>query len=108
MLDFILNFGIPLAYVALAIAIVAAVVFPAIQMVTDFKKAKAALGGVGILVLTFLLSYVLADSQPLTTNYETMEGGQMKFVESGLYLVYVLFAVSLLAIAYASVSRYFK
>ena len=108
MLDFILNFGLPLAYVALGIATLVAIVFPVMQMATDFKKAKSALVGIGILVAIFLLSYVLADNQPLTTNYETMEGGQMKLIEAGLYLVYMLFAASLIAIVYASVSRYFK
>ena len=108
MTDFILNFGIPLAYIALAIAAVAAVAFPAIQMAQDLKKAKIALAGVGILLLVFILSYVMAGSEALTTNYETVEGSQMKLIEGSLYMVYILFTVSVIAILYASVSRYFK
>ena len=108
MTDFILNFGIPLAYLALGIAILSAVAFPVIQMVTDFQKAKMAIAGVGVLLLVFLLSYMLAGSQPLTTNYVTISGEQMKIVEAGLYMVYILFVVSAIAILASSVSRYFK
>ena len=108
MTDFILNFGIPLAYVAMGIAILAAVAFPVLQMVTDFKKAKTAIAGVGIILLVFLLSYMLAGNQPLTTNYETVSGEQMKIVEACLYMVYFLFTVSVIAIIASSVSRYFK
>ena len=108
MTDFILNFGIPLVYVALAIAVLSAVAFPVLQMVTDFQKAKMAIAGVGVLFVVFLLSYMLAGNQPLTTNYVTISGEQMKLVEAGLYMVYIFFVVSVIAIAFSSVSRYFK
>ena len=108
MTEFIINFGIPLAYIALGIAVLAAVAFPVLQMVTDFQKAKTAIAGVGIILLVFLLSYMLADNQPLTTNYETVSGDQVKIVEACLYMLYILFVVSVIAIIASSVSRYFK
>ena len=108
MTDFILNFGIPLVYVALAIAVLSAVAFPVLQMVSDFKKAKTAIAGVGVLILVFLLTYMLAGNQPLTTNYATVPGEQMKLIEASLYMVYILFVVSVIAIIASSVSRYFK
>jgi len=108
MTEFILNFGMPLAYIALGIAVLSAVAFPVLQMVTDFQKAKMAIAGVGVLFVVFLLSYMLAGNQPLTTNYVTISGEQMKLVEAGLYMVYIFFVVSVIAIAFSSVSRYFK
>lgn len=104
MTDFILSFGIPLAYVALGVAALGAIIFPLVYMFKDLKKAKAALMGIGILIVVFVLCYVLSKPEALGTA----TGGQMRVVEASLYVFYILLAGSIIAILYATVSRYFK
>jgi uncharacterized membrane protein YozB (DUF420 family) len=102
--DFIVSFGIPLAYIALTVAALAAIMFPVIYMLQDLKKAKSALIGVGTVAVVFLISYLLADGQDI----EKATAGQMKMVEAGMYLFYILLGTSIVAILYFTVSRYFK
>jgi uncharacterized membrane protein YozB (DUF420 family) len=97
-----------LAYVAIFAAIAGVVVFSVIFMLQDIKKAKSALVGVGALVVAFLICYVLADSTPYSTAEISIESGQMKFINAGIFSVYILVAGSVLAVAYASVSHFFK
>ncbi|MDR1172454.1 MAG: hypothetical protein LBL24_08385 [Bacteroidales bacterium] len=108
MTDFIVSFGIPLAYFALFVAVVAAIIFPCMQMAQDAKGAKSALVGIGALVVVFLLCYVASESKEFTIGSNQMTGGEMKLIEAGLYLFYVSLVGSILAILYSTVSRYFK
>lgn len=104
MSDFIVSFGIPLAYIALGIAALAAIVFPVIYMLQDIKKAKSALLGVGVLAVVFLVSYLLADGQA----FRDVPAGQMKTIEASMYCFYILLTAAIVAIIYSTISRYFK
>jgi hypothetical protein len=106
--NFIVSYIIPLAYLALGIAALGAVVFPVIQMLQDLKKAKTALIGVGAVVVLFVICYLLADNQPFTVKEISVTGGQMKMVEASIFTFYILLTGSIVAILYSSVSRYFK
>ena len=108
MSDFIVAFVIPLAYIALAIAAVGAVVFPLIQMVQDLKKAKSAFIGVGIIVVVFLICYFASDGTEFSIGSAHVSGGNMQMIEASLYTFYVLLVGSVVAILYSTVSRYFK
>ncbi len=108
MTDFIISFGIPLAYIALAIAIIAAVVFPVIYMIQDFKKARGAFVGVGLLVVLFLICYFLTSDGDYVAADIPVAEGQIKLIEAGIYLFYITLVGSIVAILYSSVSRYFK
>ncbi len=108
MTEFISTYGIYLAYFALAVAALAAIVFPLIQMFQDLKNAKTAFIGIGAVAVVFLLCYMMADKVALTIGDATATAGQMKWVEASLYLFYVMLAGSILAILYSTVSRYFK
>jgi hypothetical protein len=103
-----LSYGMPLAYIALAVAVLTAVAFPLIQMVKDLKKARITLMGVGVLVLIFVLCYSLAVSESVTKGEIFVSASQMKVVEAGLYMFYCVLLLSILSILYSSVSRYFK
>lgn len=104
MADFIVKFGLPLAYVALGVAGIGAIIFPLIFMFQDLKKAKSAFIGIGAIVVVFVLSYLLADG----VATEKATASQMQMVEASLYTFYILLAVSIIAILYATISRYFK
>ena len=102
------SYGIPLAYIGLGIAALGAIVFPIIQMFQDFKKAGITFLAVGLLAVVFIVCYVLSANEPFTIGEIHVEAGQMRFVEAGIIMVYLLMAASLIAILYSSVSRYFK
>ncbi len=108
MTDFITSFGIYLAYFALALAALAAIIFPLIQMLQDPKNAKTAFLGIGVVIVVFLLCYMLADKEPLAIGEASASAGQMKLVEASLYVFYIMLAGSILAILYSTISRYFK
>ncbi len=108
MTDFIVTYGIYLAYFALVVATLAAIIFPLLQMFRDLTNAKTAFIGIGAVVVVFFLCYLLAGKEPLTIGEIVASGGQMKMVEASLYVFYILLASSILAILYSTISRYFK
>jgi len=106
MADFMTNYGIILTYILLAVATLAAVGFPLINLLRYPKNAKGALLGVGALVVVLGLSYALAsDVNP--SNIEISPEGA-KRVDAGLFSFYILSVVAIGALVYAEVSKLFK
>lgn len=106
MADFMTNYGIIICYILLAVATVAAVVFPIIQFAQNPKNAKGALIGVGALIVVIAIAYVLAsDNNP--SNME-ISASAAKQVGTGLYAFYFLSAVAIVAVVYSEVAKLFK
>lgn len=106
MADFMTNYGIIICYILLAVATLAAVVFPIIQLAQNPKNAKGALVGIGALVVVLGISYVLAaDNNP--SNIE-ITADAAKQVGTGLYAFYLLSAVAIIAVVYSEVAKFFK
>ena len=104
----VVSYVIPLAYVGLGIATLSALFFPVIQMFRDLKKAKTAFIGIGAVVVLFVICFLLAGKQDFSVGEIHVAGGQMQVVEASIFTFYILLTVSVLAILYSSVSRYFK
>ena len=104
----VVNYLIIFGYVVFIVTSLSALVFPAIQLFQDLKKAVAALVGVVALVVFYLLCFVLAKSEPLVFPEETISAETMKFVEANIFMGYATFAVAVLAVVYVSVARMFK
>jgi len=102
------SYGIPLAYIAFGLAALGAVVFPIIQMLKDLKKAITTFVAIGILVVVFFVCYLLSANEPFTKGDVYVAAGQMRYIEAGIIMFYMLLGGSILAIIYSSVSRYFK
>jgi len=106
MADFMTNYGIIICYILLAVATLAAVVFPIIQLAQNPKNAKGALVGIGALVVVVGISYILAaDNNP--SNIE-ITADAAKQVGTGLYAFYLLSAVAIIAVVYSEVAKFFK
>lgn len=106
MADFMTNYGIIICYILLAVATLAAIVFPIIQFVQHPKNAKGALIGIGALVVTVAISYVLAsDNNP--SNME-ITASAAKQVGTGLYAFYLLAGIAIVAVVYSEVAKFFK
>ena len=106
--DFLISYIIPLAYIALGLAALGAVAFPIIQMFKDLKKAITTFVAIGILVVVFFVCYSLSANEPFTKGDTYVAAGQMRYIEAGIIMFYMLLGGSILAILYSSVSRYFK
>ncbi|MDR3095330.1 MAG: hypothetical protein LBU62_11955 [Bacteroidales bacterium] len=106
--DIITLFGLPLAYIALVLAAIGSIGFPLYFMLKDLKKAKTALIGVGALLAIFLICFLFAGGEAATVGNIEISGGQMKWINAGIFAVYITGAGAILAIIYTSVARYFK
>ena len=102
------SFGIPLAYIALGIAALGAILFPVIEMFKDLKKAITTFVSIGIIIVIFLVCYFLSANEPFSIGVFHVPAGQMRFIEAGINMFYMLLAGSVLAILYSTFSRYFK
>lgn len=100
------NYGIIIAYILLAVAVVTAVGFPLLSLAKNPKGAKGALIGVGLLVVVVGISYALSSSDNPSNMIITPEGA--KQVDTGLFAFYILAAVAIGATVYAEVSKMLK
>lgn len=106
MSETVINTGIIVTYILLGVAAVTAVIFPIFQLITNFKKAKAALIGVVILAVVLLLGY------SLSTN-EVYEGfavspTQSQWIGGGIKATMILIGMALVAAVYTEVSKLFR
>jgi flagellar basal body-associated protein FliL len=112
-LDTFLNWGIILA---LGCA-VAAVVFPLINMITDPKNSKKSLFMIVGMVAVILIAFGIASDQiPTFHGYEkffyedqSMDPNRFaKYVDTGMWTMYILAGLSLVSIVYYEVAKFFK
>lgn len=106
MADFMTNYGIIICYILLAVACLAAVVFPIIQFARNPKNAKGALIGIGALVVVVGISYALSSDNNPSNMEITAEAA--KQVGTGLYAFYMLAAVAIIAVVYSEVAKLIK
>lgn len=104
-----INIGLYLTYIALAVALIGAIVFPVIQMAGDIKRAKGALLGIGAIVAVFLISYAL--SSPETGAFYEAKGVSPTFskvIGGGLIATYIVFFGAIVGILISSISKWVK
>lgn len=96
------------AYILFGVAIVAALIFPIIRLVTRPKEAIKTLIGLLIVIVLVVIAWALADGTPLklvgytgTDNVPSM----LIFTDTILYTMYFLFAGAILAILGTEIYR---
>ena len=96
-------------YVLIAIASLAAVVFPVMFLIKNPKQAKGVLIAVGGMVVVFGISYALATDEILH-SYEkySVDGATSRNVGMGLIAMYLLGAGAVGAIIYSTISGMLK
>lgn len=111
MQDFITNYGLPLSYILLAVAFLAAVVAPLITIMQDPKQLVKTAIALGAVVIVFFVAFSVSpadDVAPrLITKFNISEG-LSKYIGAGLVVTYLLMVGSMLAIVFNEVSRLFK
>lgn len=101
------NAFIVLSYILLGLAALAAVGGAIMGAVQHPKKIKGSLIGIGVLALVVVVSYLLASDEVLE-SYGDITATTSRLSGAGLYAFYILFAGSILAIIYSSISRALK
>lgn len=104
--DFMANYGIIICYILFAVAALAAILFPVLQLIQNPKNAKGALVGIGALVVVFGISYAL--SSDVNPSKMEVSAETVKQVGTGLYAFYILAIVAIAATVYSEVSKLFK
>ncbi len=112
-LDAYLNWS----FILIAIAAIAAIGFPIINMVTNPASSKKTLLIVGLMAVVVVVSYVLANGdifefpgykkffyEDITMDPHTFS----RYVGTGLWTMYILGAVSVLSMIYVEVAKFFK
>jgi hypothetical protein len=103
--DIIINISLYLAYLMIAVAVIAAVVFPIVYLVQDPKKAKGSLYGVLGLGVIFAASYLISSSEFFKDVQDPVTS---KMVGGGIIMFYILFVISILTAVYSEIAKLFK
>lgn len=88
-------------YVLFAIALIAALAFPLVNIIKNPKGAKKSLIGVGAMILILLVSYLISSDAPVVNSAGGFFTGsaELKLADMGLYTTYImLFGAFLLII----------
>jgi len=92
-------------YIAAGIA----VLFGIFHFITNVKNNKKSLIGIVAFVLIIIVSRTLAKGQEVTPSMlEKADEGQILMTDTGLYMFYILMALTILSIAFSEVSRLLK
>ena len=96
-------------YILLFIGTLAAIVFPIMHMVKNPKSGKAALIGIGGIVVIFLISYLMAGDE-MIDKYDGFISGPAasKRVSTGLISFYILAAGAVGVTVFSGVTKFFK
>ncbi|MEG0796103.1 MAG: hypothetical protein RR397_06325 [Odoribacter sp.] len=99
------------SYILCGIAIIAAMVFPVIRLLTRPKEAMKSFIGLGIVIVLVLIAYAMADGTPLKlTGYTGPDNipSMLLFSDTILYTMYFLFIAAILTIVSTEVYKRIK
>lgn len=102
------DFGLFVTYFLTLASTLAALAFPVLYLIQNFKESTKLLISLGLLVVIFFVSYLMASdavTPDIAKAYATMKmtPGNVKFTETILYLGYILFFASLGAVVFGFV-----
>jgi hypothetical protein len=108
--DLIVGNFLNLSYLLMAVATGSAIIFSLLNMSKNPKSLKRALIGVGALVVITLVGYLMADGSDFVTyNAELgVTESASKWSGAGLNAFYLIMFVTIGAVLYAELSRFFK
>jgi hypothetical protein len=105
----LVDIGLFIAYFMIAVAALAAIIFPLIYVIKHPNEAKDILIGFSIMLGIFLISYLIASDNvlPRWVNYG-VGPTEAKFISAGLISFYILVAIAIVTAIYAEISKLFK
>ena len=106
----ILDTYIRLAYVALIICALLAILFPLLSMVQNPKNALKVLGGLVVLVIIGFICYSIASNSFNIVELERLEttAETSRYVGAALYFTYIIGGLAVVSIIFSGISGLFK
>jgi len=105
--DSIINMFIVLAYILFGVGIIAALGGSLMKAISNPKNIKGSLIGLGVIVVITIIGYALASDEVLK-NYGDITPSSSRWSEAGLFMLYIFFALAVLAILYSNISKSLK
>jgi len=99
------------AYILLIATAAISLVFPVVQIFSNPKNIKKALVSLGVAAVVILVAYMFASDEVLKIHgYDGTDNvpSTLKWVDTGLYALYILAGGAILLILYSEISRAFK
>lgn len=108
--EFIVEYGLWVAYILLAITALLAIVLPLVNMVGNPKALLMTLGGVVLLGLIYLLAYAISSGEvtPEYMNLGINTPTASKLVGGALIMTYGMVIITLITIAVTELKNIFK
>ena len=94
------------AYVVFAVALVLAIMFPLINIISNPKGAMRTLIGVVAMLVIFFVSYLLSSDAPVpnpAANAYITKSAVLKLTDVGLYAGYAIFVIAILVILWGEI-----
>jgi len=100
----LISSAIVFTYVLLGLTALAAIIGPMVQLVKNFKKAKAALIGIVVLAAVLLLGFSLSTNEV----YEGVSPFASQWIGGGIKATMILVGMAAVAAVYTEVSKFFR
>ena len=104
-----LDLGLYITYALIFIAVASMIVFPIFHMLREPKLLLRSAIGIGIVVVIFVVSYAMADSE---VNLKAAALGitttTSKLIGAGLIMFYITLILSIIGLIYSEISKAFK
>jgi hypothetical protein len=110
-MDILINIGLIVLYLLLAISLLALLFFSIKVTVTNIGKSKVTIIGIVGFAVLFILSYLLSDSKDVSLalfEKTATDPGLSKVIGAGIILTYFMFVAVLCSYVYAAFSKFFK
>jgi len=106
MSETIINIGLFVTYVLVALAVVSTLFFGLLQIVRNFGKAKGALIGMVVLVAIVLISFALSTGEP----YPDFQVGALasRWIGAGITTTFILVVLASAAAVFTEIRKLFN
>lgn len=101
--NIIVNYGIPAAFILLAIAALAAILLPLINSISNPRTLLKSGIGIAVLVVIFLIGWSMAPAEP-NLQYNVTEASS-KAIGGALTTMYILFGLAVLGIILSEINK---
>lgn len=104
-----LDVGLYLLYALLTIAVLAAIVFPLINSLSNPRGLIRSGIGVALMLVLFVIAYALSGSELTRPAVAAgLTGPSVKLIGAGLIMLYIVLFLAVLALIYSEISKALK
>ncbi|MEO0331541.1 MAG: hypothetical protein AAF223_07630 [Bacteroidota bacterium] len=110
MAEFVSTYGLIAAYALVGVALVAAIVLPIIQSISDPKSLLGTVVGLVIIAVIFFIGFSMASDEVTNVymNNKVTEGTTSKMIGGAIMTMYIMVIIALVGIVITEVTKVFK